>query len=227
LYDVDARLRPEGKSAPLLSEMSAYEKYLTSRASLWERQSLTRLRMIWGDEDFGRKVQAAVQEFVYQTPLPADWVPSIVNMRRAMEGRSRTSRQEFVDLKVGPGGMVDIEFLAQMLQLFQGRTDPEWRKPMPTVAILRSIPWKGLSPDVAAELTNAYRFFREVEKLIRLTLEERSAILPVDDKLNIIAACMGIGTGKELADQISRVMKQVRKHFLEISDRFARVKDEQ
>jgi glutamate-ammonia-ligase adenylyltransferase len=221
LYDVDARLRPEGKSAPLVTEVTAYVRYLAARASLWERQSLTRLRMVWGDADLGRRVQDAVVRFVYEAPLPADWVSSIVSMRRAMEVRSRTSRADFLDLKVGPGGMADIEFLAQMLQLWRGRTDHECRTAMPTVGILGLRRWEPVPGETASWLIGTYRFYREVEKLIRLTLEEKSTILPPDDKLEILARCLGMAAGKELAAKISGSMKQVRQHFLEITDRLA------
>jgi glutamate-ammonia-ligase adenylyltransferase len=117
LYETDTRLRPEGKNAPLVSDIEGYARYLTSRASLWERQSLTRLRWIAGDQEVGRAVSAMVNDHVYGLPLPAGWVDTIVDMRRKMETRSRTRQGDFIDVKLGPGGMADVEFLGQMIQL--------------------------------------------------------------------------------------------------------------
>jgi glutamate-ammonia-ligase adenylyltransferase len=222
LYEVDARLRPEGKNAPLVTDFSAYVKYLSSRASLWERQSLTRLRFVWGDEDLASEVHDAVTKFVYESPLSDDWAQSIVVMRKAMETRSRTSRGSYLDLKLGPGGMVDVEFLAQMTQLLGGTKDANHRRRRTTAEILEMIPAELLSEDAARGLVRTYRFFRDVEKLMRLTLEEKNTLLPDDEKLETLARCQSGIKGDDMKELIAASMRDVRQQFLAVSERMSR-----
>ena len=218
LYDVDARLRPEGKSAPLVSDVKAYLRYLHGRASLWERQSLTRLRFICGDEDLGREVMGEVEAFVYGTTLPDKWSDAIVSMRRAMERRSRTTHREFQDIKLGPGGMVDIEFLAQMIQLYEGRERSEIRR-KPTTDVLRT---SGvLAENESKVLVNSYGFFREIEKLLRITLEEKGTLVPEGEKLVLLARCFEGLTGGALRERVVETMKHTRKLFLSVAEKLS------
>ena len=121
LYDVDARLRPEGRNAPLAVARKQYVEYLQQRASLWERQSLTRARVISGDKDFSEELMESIRELIYQSPLPKGWTEEILSMRRKTESRSRTSSSEFLDIKLGAGGLMDAEFAVQALQLSRGK----------------------------------------------------------------------------------------------------------
>ena len=118
LYDIDARLRPEGRNAPLAVAAKQYLEYLQQRASLWERQSLTRARVISGDEDFSSSVMESMRESIYRSPLPDGWAKEIFSMRRKTESRSRTSASEFFNIKLGAGGLMDVEFAIQALQLY-------------------------------------------------------------------------------------------------------------
>ncbi len=220
LYDIDARLRPEGKSAPLVVARQAYRKYLDERASLWERQSLTRIRFICGDETLGKKVLDDIESFVYGGSLPTSWIPSTVTMRRKMESRSRTHQATYHDIKLGPGGMADIEFLAQVIQLQFGRDRTELRG-MRTGDVLKFAESFCLSEGEASSLIEAYGLYREVEKLIRITLEGPGSLLPDGDKLDLLAGLLGIGSGESLRNQIDSTMVQTRRMFLEIAYRIA------
>jgi len=213
-YDVDARLRPEGRSAPLVVERGAYERYLRERASLWERQSLTRLRFVCGDKKLAGKVMAGVQEFVYGSPLPVDWVQSMVTMRKTMETRSRFHSRDYTDFKVGAGGMVDIEFIAQMYLLSIGRKGISLHA-LPTPRVIEHIPDHLLSPGSRSTLISRYRFLREVEKLMRIALEEHSTLLPQEEKLNTLARLLGYPSGAHLNSSVQAEMTETRRTFLE------------
>jgi glutamate-ammonia-ligase adenylyltransferase len=219
LYDIDARLRPEGKNAPLIIDKVAYAKYLRERASLWERQSLTRARFVCGDASLAGEVSHDVESFVYEEPLPDSWVDTIIAMRREMEPRGRTLH--VIDIKRGAGGMVDIEFLAQMVQLKFGRMhgDLSHRN---TVDILRFPELPCLTPVEAEYLTEAYGFYRQIEKLMRITLEERTSILPDDERMTLLARCLDGTTGDALTSRIVATMKRVRSMFIDASARIAR-----
>ncbi len=220
LYDVDARLRPEGRSAPLVVERRAYRRYLASRASLWERQSLTRLRFVAGDENLGAAVVKDVQAFVFESPLPQHWVQDIVVMRKRMEKRSKVRGSELLDLKLSAGGMVDVEFLAQMLQLRYGGNRAELRHGR-TCDVLRSFSSFLKLDHEIEELIAAYRLLRSVETLVRITLEERGTVLPDGEKLDVLAKLLQFPQGETFRRHLRTLMKKVHQMFLTRADRLA------
>ena len=220
LYDVDLRLRPEGRNAPLVPERSAYRTYLSNRASLWERQSLTRLRWIGGDEELGQDILREVREYVFTSPLPAGWVSATVDMRKKMESRTRTRGEEIVDIKLGAGAMVDIEFLVQMLQL-AGAVAPEVRG-RDVFTVLRAASAPLVTESERESLLQAYTLYRRLELHIRITLGEHGSILPVQARLDTLARVAVHTTGAELTSRLRSTMNGVRALFLEIAGRITR-----
>lgn len=213
LYDVDARLRPEGRSAPLVVERNAYLAYLNNRASLWERQSLTRLRFVAGDEELGKEILRDVWRYVFESPLPSAWVDETIAMRTRTESRSLVHDSAFLDIKLGAGGMADIEFLAQAMQLKHGGTYAAIRHLNTTLTLEH----QSAFPEIEAEgLIVAYSFYRRVEAQLRITLEERGSILPEDEKLDVLARVLGFPAGADLHMRLADMMKSVRKTFLSI-----------
>lgn len=220
LYTADVRLRPEGKNAPLVVTLSAYAKYLRERASLWERQSLTRLRFVAGSGQLGEELLRIVQKHLFGSPLPPTWVETIVGMRRKMESRSRFRGEAPIDIKVGEGGMVDIEFIAQMIQL-KFVSDPLEDRSRRTVDVLSEAPPTILSPDEVLELSGTYRFYRQVEMYLRIALEESGSLLPEGHRLDTLARCLGRPQGEDLKGEIQGIMKRTRQTFLSVSKRLA------
>jgi glutamate-ammonia-ligase adenylyltransferase len=220
LYDVDARLRPEGKNAPLVADARAYARYLSSRASLWERQSLTRLRFIAGDPSVGNTITALVASRVYEAPLPAGWSNEITLMRQKMEPRSRTRGSVVLDFKRGAGGMADVEFIVQMIQMKFGGTHPHLRG-MATERLLRSAGTPILTGEDRQVLAPAYTMYRRIELLMRIGLEERGSVLPVDEKRDLLARLYDGSSGAALEGRVMTTMKRVRAVFLEIAGRLA------
>lgn len=212
LYDVDARLRPEGKNAPLVVDAASYVSYLETRASLWERQSLTRLRFVAGDPTVGSYVSNRVAERVYDVPLPRGWGAVIAAMRRKTESRSRTRGSDMIDIKLGPGGMADIEFIAQMIQMRHGKDRPELRG-LKVAELLRHPSHDALPAGEREALTAAYAMFRRVELLMRIGLEDRSSLLPESEKLNLLARLYDGSTGGALSTRVAGTMKRVRGTF--------------
>jgi len=211
LYDVDARLRPEGKNAPLVIDTPGYEKYLGGRVSLWERQSLTRLRPVCGAGGVIGRVKSLVETFVYGTPLPEGWIRQAVDMRRKTEARSRVRTSEYIDVKLGAGGMLDIEFLVQLLQL-STRAPGLRGKKVREILATPDLPF--LTPDARAELTDAYGTYRRIETLLRMTFEERVTILPEGERLERLARFVGHTDGAAFSRAVHETMKRVRMLFL-------------
>jgi len=216
LYDVDARLRPEGKNAPLVVDSLAYATYLKSRSSLWERQSLTRLRFVSGDQSIADYVARSVDAFVYHSALPENWVEIVVAMRRKTETRSLTQSAEYCDFKLGAGGMVDIEFLAQIIQL-RFAVEYPGLKGLPTCEVIRKGCEIFLPVADGDRLIEAYQAYRRLETLHRITLEDRSTILPNGEKLELLAGFFDRRGGEALKMDVGGMMKEVRTMFISIT----------
>lgn len=121
-YETDAQLRPSGKAGPLIVTAASWEGYYTQQADIWEVQSLLRLRPVGGDLDLGRRLQERAKEICFQGRSPEQVWSRLSNLRQRME-RERSREQErppLLDLKLGRGGLADLEFLAQGIQLIWG-----------------------------------------------------------------------------------------------------------
>jgi glutamate-ammonia-ligase adenylyltransferase len=167
-FAVDLRLRPGSKGSGFASGVDALERYYREHGDLWERQSLTRARLVLGDRALARRVRATLRRLVYGAPLPQGGLKEIRDVRRRMElelGRETPGRWH---VKLGRGGLVDVEFLAQGLQLVHGAGHPAARR-AGTVAALRGLARAGaLDPATASALIEAYRFLRRVSTALRL-----------------------------------------------------------
>ncbi len=125
LWKVDARLRPEGKSGPLVAAEERFKDYYLKEAGLWEWQALTKSRSAAGDLPFGQKVLEGLYQIYTEVSPIEHLAPEIVSMRERMESATRLPRTVFLDLKNSPGGVIDIEFLVQYLQLNRPSEAPE------------------------------------------------------------------------------------------------------
>lgn len=173
VFRVDLGLRPEGSKGPLVLSVGGLREYYQHRGQLWERQALLRARPVAGDSGLAGRVMQVVNAFVYQTPNEPDIVEKVTMMRqriqheRAHDGRARW------DIKVGSGGLVDIEFLAQLHQLIWGPSLPALRRTS-TWDVLVGLEREGLlPPPVAQSLREAYSFLRRVESALRI-VDDRS-----------------------------------------------------
>jgi glutamate-ammonia-ligase adenylyltransferase len=201
LYRVDARLRPEGGSALLALSLAAYARYLRERAATWERLALCRARLVAGDETFGRQVLDRIEAFVAGDGLSEAQIAEIARMRGRMEQGGREKYPGQVHLKTGRGGVVDVEFIAQTLQI-AGRS-PDLRAPG-TLKALRRLRARGLltEPDFRA-LTDAYRFLRAVEKALRRADDRARNVLPEDPHaLQVLARSVGFAEAEAFLETL-------------------------
>ncbi len=167
-FAVDLRLRPGSKGSGFAAGVDALERYYQEHGDLWERQSLTRARLVAGDERLARRVRATLRRLVYGAPLPEGALKEIRDVRRRMEVELGKETRGRWHVKLGRGGLVDVEFLAQGLQLVHGATHPEARQ-AGTTAALRGLARAGaLAPDTAQALAEHYRFLRRVSTALRL-----------------------------------------------------------
>jgi glutamate-ammonia-ligase adenylyltransferase len=214
LYEVDARLRPEGRNAPLATSLDTFAHYLEKRASLWERQSLLKADFIVGNRRFADKALAHIERFVYGGSISPRQIDGIIAMRKRIEARSQYQRVDLTDIKVGAGGVLDIEFLVQAFQLVLG-TEHKQLRGRNTLHVLRDLRMINIieSNDFQA-LERNYLFLREIEKFMRISLETRSTILPSDvEQLEYLARCVGFKNRAELTAEAKGCMKKTREIF--------------
>ncbi len=164
LYQVDMRLRPTGKSGSLVIPLTEFERYYNEgQAQIWERQALTRARVVFGDAEFGERVMASIQRQIYEL----EWTPAIAKEIKAMRCRVEASGSKR-DLKRGYGGIIDIEFLTQMFRIKYGLRHPKVREPNTWATLDALHADKLLADDAYATLRSCYDFMRTVEGRLRI-----------------------------------------------------------
>jgi len=165
---VDLRLRPGSKGSGFASSLPALGQYYREWADPWERQTLTRARLVGGDPRLGRSVRRAIQALVYGPEAPPPDLKEMRELRGRMEKELGKETPGRLHVKFGRGGLVDVEFITQAIQMRHGREHPAIRSPH-TVTALRAIGVAGLLPaDEAAQLAGNYRFLRRVSADLRL-----------------------------------------------------------
>ena len=179
LFPVDPNLRPEGRDGPLVRTLASHRAYYDRWAKTWEFQALLKARPVAGDLELGRSYTEMLSPLLWQASQRANFVADVQAMRRRVIGNlppSEADRQ----LKLGPGGLRDIEFAVQLLQLVHGRTDETLRE-TGTLPALDALARGGyVGREDAATMAAAYRFLRTVEHLLQLRQLRRTHTLPAD-----------------------------------------------
>ncbi|GAA2425505.1 bifunctional [glutamine synthetase] adenylyltransferase/[glutamine synthetase]-adenylyl-L-tyrosine phosphorylase [Actinomadura vinacea] len=181
LWEVDAALRPEGRSGPLVRTLASHRAYYERWAKTWEFQALLKARPVAGDAELGARYIASITPLVWKAAAGEGFVEDVQAMRRRVETHlNQRSAEAERQLKLGPGGLRDVEFAVQLLQLVHGRADEALRSPN-TLEALTSLSQGGyVGRDDAAALTSAYRFLRRVEHLVQLHRLRRTHLVPDD-----------------------------------------------
>jgi [glutamine synthetase] adenylyltransferase / [glutamine synthetase]-adenylyl-L-tyrosine phosphorylase len=216
LYRVDARLRPEGASAPLATSLRGYRHYLCHRAAAWERLALSRARGVAGDATLMQNVARSTARFVFGTPVDADLVQEMRTMRQRMVPQHRGGRSGRVHIKRDPGGIVDIEFVAQLLVLRHGYADASLRVTGTRTALRRLAENGHLVAADAERLGAAYERLREIEKALRIGADQAEDVLPQGAGLAVLARAAGQATGGALGAEVMGIMGAVRGAFDEV-----------
>jgi glutamate-ammonia-ligase adenylyltransferase len=178
-------------------------------AQLWERQALTRARVVFGDPGFAAEVMQAVFENTYGLPWQQDWIDEIAAMRDRLEA-SRSPR----DLKRGPGGLADIEFLVQLLQLKYGQEIPGLRTTNTWQALSALREGSLIDAQGYTDLRSGYDFLLRVQNRLRIVHNRTLDAVPESpDEVEKLARRLGFDSGTKFLDELDRHRGRVRELY--------------
>ncbi len=179
-WPVDAALRPEGKAGPLVRTLASHLAYYTRWAKTWEFQALLKARPVAGDLALGQDYLDALAPLVWSAGTRPGFVEDVQAMRRRVESTLKGDHAER-EVKLGPGGLRDVEFSVQLLQLVHGRADDTVRSGTTLTALDQLAAGGYVGREDARHLAEAYRWLRTVEHRLQLHRLRRTHLLPADD----------------------------------------------
>ena len=179
-FRVDANLRPEGRDGPLVRSVASYQAYWDRWAAPWEFQALLKARPVAGPRDLARAFTDAVADALWERPLSADDLRSLRAMKSRAEAEVARRGLAARELKRGAGGIRDVEFAVQLLQLVHGRHDAALRSPTTLVALAELAEAGYVAVEDAEALAGSYRFLRTVEHRVQLVDEQQVHTVPAD-----------------------------------------------
>jgi glutamate-ammonia-ligase adenylyltransferase len=213
VFRVDTRLRPFGGAGPLAMNFAAMESYYGSQAREWERYAMIKARVVAGDQKAGDELMGMLGPFVYRRYLDFSAIESLREMKRLISSELHKKGME-ANIKLGPGGIREIEFIGQVFQLIRGGRDKALQI-RPILAVLSILQERELLPEfVVRELSEAYRFLRLVENRIQAWQDKQTHLLPTDDAGQLRLACaMGYEHWERFAGELEQHRKRVQGHF--------------
>jgi glutamate-ammonia-ligase adenylyltransferase len=206
------RLRPSGTSGPLATSLAAFRRYHDEAAWTWEQMALTRARAVAGAPELCCRVMAEVEAVLRRPRDPDRLVADVASMRRRITEQHRNP--PFWDVKHRPGGMIDIEFIAQYLQLRAAAAHPEALRQNTAAALVALGKAGALAAEATAELGEVLALWRNVQSLLKLTVEE-----PFDDEhaspalRGLLASGAGAVDFARLKTDMGAAAERTRRHY--------------
>nr|MBO2510601.1 bifunctional [glutamate--ammonia ligase]-adenylyl-L-tyrosine phosphorylase/[glutamate--ammonia-ligase] adenylyltransferase [Gammaproteobacteria bacterium] len=216
VFRVDMRLRPYGSSGPLVYSFNALEQYYQDQGRDWERYAMIKARVVGGDQAAGRQLLAMLRPFVYRRYLDFSAIEALRAMKLLIQQEVR--RKGMADnIKLGAGGIREVEFIAQAFQLIHGGRDLSLQQ-RPLLKVLATLEGQGyLPPAVVAELRDGYRFLRYVEHALQAIADRQTQMLPDDAQDRARVACiMGFADWDGFLERLNHWRSRVDWHFRQV-----------
>lgn len=216
VFRVDMRLRPWGKSGVLAIGFDAMEGYYETQGREWERYALIKMRPMAGDLQAGGRLIKRLNPFVYRRYIDYGAFQSLREMKSLIE-REVNRKGMQADVKLGAGGIREVEFIVQAFQLIRGGQLPALREPNLIKVLPQLVALELLPEDVADELTEAYLFLRDVEHRLQAVADKQTQRLP-DDELGWqrLTFAMGFSARAAFERKLRRYRESVRHHFSQV-----------
>ncbi|WP_296266360.1 bifunctional [glutamate--ammonia ligase]-adenylyl-L-tyrosine phosphorylase/[glutamate--ammonia-ligase] adenylyltransferase [Pseudomonas sp. UBA6562] len=216
VFRVDMRLRPYGSSGALVLSFNALEHYYQDQGRDWERYAMIKARVVAGDQTAGAQLQAMLRPFVYRRYLDFSAIEALRTMKQLIQQEVR--RKGMADnIKLGAGGIREVEFIAQAFQLIHGGRDLSLQQ-RPLLKVLATLEGQGyLPPAVVAELRDGYAFLRYTEHAIQAIADRQTQMLP-DDALDRarVAYMLGFADWDGFHAQLMQWRERIDWHFRQV-----------
>lgn len=213
VFRVDMRLRPYGQSGPLAMSFDAMEQYFEDQGREWERYAMIKARCVAGDIVTGQTLMDSLAPFVFRRYIDFSAIDSLREMKRLI--RRETQRRKLdTDIKLGPGGIREIEFIGQCFQLIRGGQEHNLRG-RALLPVLSELAQMGLIPESGVlELVEAYRFLRDTEHAIQAWGDRQTQQLPQEDaERAAVAWAMHCDDWEDFEQQLDAHRRRVTHHF--------------
>ena len=212
LYDIDMRLRPSGRAGPLASHIKSFADYQENEAWTWEHMALTRARVISASPQFRARIEAVIRAALTRPRDAAGIAHDVADMRRAIA--QEKGEGDLWDLKYAAGGTLDIDFIAQYLQLVHANEKPEILD-VSTLEVLEKAEQLGVLPHASAEvLRAAVRLYHDLTQILRLCVSERfKPETAGDDLLHVLARAGDTPDFSSLEARVKETQAEVRRLF--------------
>jgi glutamate-ammonia-ligase adenylyltransferase len=225
LFRVDLRLRPEGREGPLVRSLESMENYYAGFGEMWERLALIKARWICGDRELAYDYLRQLQPFVFPKSPTPDLLEEVAAIKRRIERDIVGFEERERNLKLGVGGIREIEFVVQALQLLHAARHP-FLQEAGTFKAIRGLAQLELLPNEdLRQLEQAYRFLRRVEHRLQIEAEQQTHTVPENgEALQTLARSLGFENGPGLMKELRAQMQSVRAIFQRVVSETALIK---
>ncbi len=222
VYKLDTRLRPSGNAGPLVTSLGSFKEYHRDEAQIWERQALTKARVVYGGDQLREGIEEVIRHTVYGFSADETARTEIHRLRMRMENEIAKESVGSYNIKTGRGGMVDVEFIVQFQLLRHGHQYPEIRSTN-TLTALKSLHGTGLlTEEDWAALLNGYKFLRRLETRLRIIHDcSMNDLGGSQEYLDTLARRLGYDPqlrhpGKQLMQEYEEITEAVRGAYVRI-----------
>ena len=214
LFRIDLRLRPEGSAGPLVRSLESMENYYAGFGETWERIALIKARRIAGSRELAYEFLRQHQPFIYPRSPTPDLLDEIANIKRRIEREAAGKNKVDWDVKLGRGGIREIEFVVQTLQFIHGGRHA-FLQETSTLSALQALARFELIPRAdVVDLDRAYRFLRRVEHRLQIEAEQQTHSVPREPiALKRLARTLGFDSANEFTAALKKTMQNVRSIF--------------
>ncbi len=214
LFRVDVRLRPEGTYGPLVRSLAGLEHYYAAAGQTWERMALIKARPVAGDLALGAELLEGLHAFRYPRHPPPSLLAEVAAMKVRTEKEILGAKTLARDVKSGPGGIREIEFIAQAFQLLHAGRYPFLQTHSTTAALNQLVRYRLIQVQEAVFLVEAYWFLRRVEHAIQMREEHQTHALPADPaEIAALAHTVGFAAPEEFVRRLDAVRSRVRQIY--------------
>lgn len=219
VFRTDLRLRPDPGATPVALSTAAAEAYYESIGQNWERAAMIKARPIAGDKAAGQNFLETLRPFIWRRNLDFAAIDDIQSIKRQIHAHKGGSTVTVAghNVKLGRGGIREVEFFAQTQQLIWGGRDPELRIPETVPAINALVAADRVKPEVARDMIAGYRFLRSLEHRLQMVDDQQTHSLPeTDEGLDAISAFMGFEDREAFENVLLNHLRSIENHYAEL-----------